>query len=78
MGVITDGNPYGFPEDLFFSFPVTIEDENKIDNYKIICQLNFNKLNNYKLFNLYISEAKVKRKNTKFSGFSSFKQINNM
>jgi len=27
MGVSSDGNPYGVPEGLIFSFPCTIEDK---------------------------------------------------
>lgn len=25
MGIISDGNPYGIPDDLLYSFPVTIK-----------------------------------------------------
>lgn len=39
MAVISDGNPYGIAEDLFFSFPCTIK---KGGQYEIVKGLNLN------------------------------------
>ena len=46
MGIITDGSSYGIPEDLVYSYPLTIDSEG---NYKIVEGLTINQFSREKM-----------------------------